>query len=144
MLSENISTTTDSAGYFSFSNLPISEKFLKISVRIPGSDKVYYDSILVNVRGKDYEKDLVITMTKFTLGGVVKDEEGKSIARPMLQWASGGSGFEGDDEGRFVATNTAGNDTLIVKKLGFETKRIPVSLKEPPAKTGGKKSGSSS
>ena len=144
VLSENISTTTDSAGYFSFSNLPISEKFLKISVRIPGSDKVYYDSILVNVRGKDYEKDLVITMTKFTLGGVVKDEEGKSIARPMLQWASGGSGFEGDDEGRFVATNTAGNDTLIVKKLGFETKRIPVSLKEPPAKTGGKKSGSSS
>jgi hypothetical protein len=144
VLAENVSTITDSAGYYTFSNLPISDKFLKISVRIPGSDQVYYDSILVSAKGKDYEKDILISMTVFTLAGVVKDEGGKPIPRPLLTWASGGSGMEGDDEGRFVATNTAGNDTLIVKKLGFEVKRIPVALKEPPSKSSGKKSSATS
>jgi TANFOR domain-containing protein len=144
VLAENVSTITDSAGYYSFGNLPISDKFLRISVRIPGSDKTYYDSILVSAKGKDYEKDILLSMTVFTLGGVVKDEEGKPIPRPVLTWVSGGSAMEGDDEGRFVVTNTAGNDTLIVRKLGYEVKRIPVSLKEPPSKGSGKKSSGTS
>jgi TANFOR domain-containing protein len=139
VLSENVSTITDSAGNYSFSNLPVSDKVLKISVRIPGSDQVYYDSILVSARGKDYEKDILLSMTVFTIVGVVKDEEGKPIPQPVLTWASGGSGMEGDGEGRFAISNTSGNDTLIVKKLGYEVKRIPVSLKEPP-KNNGKKS----
>lgn len=144
VLAENVSTITDSAGNYTFSNLPISDDYLKISVRVPGSDIVYYDSVLVSAKGKDYTQDILITMTVYSLAGVVKDEEGRPVPRPVLSWARGGSAMEGDEEGRFVVTNTAGKDTLIVRKLGYGVERIPVSLKEIPVKSSGKKSSATS
>ncbi len=132
ILGETRSATADSAGHYIFSNLPVSAKITKISIRLPGSSEVFYDSVMIDQKGVDIEKDIMLSMTVFTLGGVIKNEESQPIPYPVMRWASGGSTFEGDAEGRFVATNTSGNDTLIVTKLGFEVRRVPVSLKAPP------------
>lgn len=133
------STTTDSAGHFLFTNLPISASSTRMTIRIPGSEKIYEYTADINVRGQEIDMGrIMLDMVVITVTGVVKNEEGESISLPVLRWVSGGSPFEGDDYGRFVATNTAGRDTLVITKLGFETKRIPVDLKEPSTSSGKK------
>ncbi len=140
LLGETRSATADSAGNYTFTNLPISATITKISVRIPGSTEVFYDSVMIDTKGVDIIKDIQLSMTVFTLGGIIKNEETQAIPYPVLRWASGGSTFEGDAQGRFIATNTAGKDTLIVTKMGYEVKRVPVTL-NAPSKNDSKKKG---
>ena len=132
ILSHTRSTTTDSLGNFLFNDLPTSAKETRMTVRIPGLEKVFEFKVMIAAKGMEYNLGKVyLDMTVFTIGGVVKNEEGEPISRPVVRWASGGSPREGDEYGRFVIENTAGQDTLIVSKLGFEEKRIPVALTEP-------------
>ena len=134
VLSHTRSTTTDSLGNFLFNDLPISPKETRMTVRIPGIEKVFEFKVLISTKGMEYDLGKVyIDMTVFTIGGVVKNEEGEPISRPVVRWVSGGSPREGDEYGRFVIENTAGKDTLVVSKLGFQEKRIPITLTEPVA-----------
>ncbi len=132
VLSNTRSTTTDSIGSFLFTDLPISAKETRMTVRIPGYEKVFEFKVMIAVKGTEYNLGKVyLDMTVFTIGGIVKNEEGQPISRPVVRWVSGGNPKEGDEYGRFAIENTAGKDTLIVSKLGFEEKRIPVTLTEP-------------
>lgn len=134
ILSNTRSTTTDSLGNFLFNDLPISAKETRMTVSIPGHEKVFEFKVMITTKGTEYNLGKVyLDMTVFTIGGVVKNEEGQPISRPVVRWTSGGNPKEGDEYGRFVIENTAGKDTLIVSKLGFEEKRIPVTLTEPVA-----------
>ncbi|MCD9018952.1 carboxypeptidase-like regulatory domain-containing protein [Parachryseolinea silvisoli] len=136
-LGKSRSTTTDSSGNFLFTELPISQTPTRITIRIPGSERVYEYTALINVKGQEIDMGkILLDMKVLTLAGVVKDEQQQPVARPVLRWASGGSPFEGDAQGRFVTTNTEGTDTLVITKLGFETKRVPVKLTETTASTG--------
>jgi TANFOR domain-containing protein len=137
-LGKSRSTTTDSSGHFMFTELPISQTPTRITIRIPGSERVYEYSALINVKGQEIDMGkILLDMKVFTLAGVVKDDQQQPVTRPVLRWAAGGSPFEGDAQGRFVTTNTEGTDTLIITKLGFETKRVPVKLTESTASTAG-------
>jgi TANFOR domain-containing protein len=137
-LGKSRSTTSDSSGNFLFTELPISQTPTRITIRIPGSEKIYEYSALINVKGQEIDMGkILLEMKILTLAGVVKDDQQQPVARPVLRWASGGSPFEGDASGRFVTTNTEGTDTLVITKLGFETKRVPVKLTESTASTGG-------
>lgn len=136
-LGRSRSTTTDSAGNFLFTELPISQQPTRMTIRIPGSEKVYEYSVLINVKGQEIDMGkILLDMKILTLAGVVKNEQQEAVSRPVLRWASGGSPFEGDSQGRFVTTNTEGTDTLIITKLGFETKRVAVKMTESSASVG--------
>lgn len=138
ILAKTRSTTADSAGHFFFSDLPTSSRPTKMTVRLPGSTSTYEFEVDIRDRGVDYDMgNVVISMTVFTLVGKITDEEGKPISSPRLHWTSGGTVTEGDELGRFSLTHTAGSDTLIVEKLGYQSSRIPVSLKEPSTTGGG-------
>ncbi len=141
ILANTRSTTTDSLGNFLFNDLPISAKETRMTVRIPGLEKVFEFKVMIAAKGTEYNLGKVyLDMTVFTIAGVVKNEAAEAISRPVVRWASGGNPREGDEYGRFVIENTAGKDTLIVSKLGFEEKRIPITLTEPvvPEKKSGK------
>src|SRR5690606_2275492 len=73
VLSHTRSTTTDSLGNFLFNDLPISPKETRMTVRIPGIEKVFEFKVLISTKGMEYDLGKVyIDMTVFTIGGVVK------------------------------------------------------------------------
>ncbi|MBF9142359.1 carboxypeptidase regulatory-like domain-containing protein [Hymenobacter properus] len=84
---------------------------------------------------------ILIDATQYPLAGrVVSDEGGAGVAAAALQWRSGGAPFTADDQGRFLTLHQSGPDTLLVSKLGYQPRKVPVFVegdgKTKPGKKG--------
>ena len=83
---------------------------------------------------------ILIDATQYPLAGRVMSDEGGGVAAAALQWKSGGAPFTADDLGRFVSLHQSGQDTLLVTKLGFQPRKVPVFVegdgKTKPGKKG--------
>lgn len=136
LLSRSVSATTDEDGMFSFTDLPVSDQMIRIEVTLPGHEKVYQANRKeILMRGDHYDITIELDMTIFTVTGAIRDEQNQPISGSDIRWASGGNPLSSDGAGRFIGKNTAGTDTLIISKLGYQKRKIPVTLKEPQPRT---------
>ena len=83
---------------------------------------------------------ILIDATQYPLAGRVMSDEGGGVAAAALQWKSGGAPFTADDLGRFISLHQSGPDTLLVTKLGYQPRKVPVFVegdgKTKPGKKG--------
>jgi hypothetical protein len=133
-------TTTDSSGAFTFSNVPVNASFMKCVVSIPGSAETRTDSVLLMSVGTHVSKEIDFTFASYAVTGRIVDEKSNPIPSALYVWASGGSYGQADANGYFATSNKAGSDTLIIKKLGYQDRKVGITIKgnslastDPPA-----------
>jgi TANFOR domain-containing protein len=135
-----MTATTDSAGGFTFSNVPINPAYMKFVVTVPGSSVSKMDSVLLPAKGTHVSKMIDFTFVSYAVTGRIVDEKNKPIPNALFTWASGGSYSQADANGYFATTNKAGTDTLVIKKLGYQDRKAGITIKgsllapsDPPA-----------
>lgn len=138
-----MTTTSDSSGAFTFSNVPVNPNFMKCVVSMPGGAQTMTDSVLLTREGSHVSKVINFTFISYVVTGRIVDEKNQPIPNALFVWASGGSYGQADANGYFVTSNKAGSDTLIVKKLGYQDRRVGITIKgsllaptDPPAVSG--------
>lgn len=123
-----MTVTTDSAGNFMISGIPLNPDQMKFVVNVPGSPLQKTDSILVAAPGTHIIRDISFQLQSYPVTGQVVDEKGSPIPGARYSWLSGGSYANADANGFFTTSHIAGIDSLIVMKLGYEVKRIGVNI----------------
>jgi TANFOR domain-containing protein len=133
LINGQMTATTDSSGNFSISNIPVSTngtKFLKIVVKLPGSDVTLTDSLTAYFPTEGIQIDNANEVFKFksyaVTGKVVDDK--KNPISAGYKWVSGGSEAQTDANGYIATFHESGNDTLLIYKLGYDTVRYPVPI----------------
>jgi TANFOR domain-containing protein len=124
-----MTATTDSTGGFTFSSFPVNPAYMKFVVSVPGSSVSKTDSVLIDTKGAHVTKTVDFTFVSYAVTGRIVDEQSNPIPHALFTWASGGSYGQADANGYFATTNKAGTDTLIVKKLGYQDRRIGITIK---------------
>lgn len=137
-------TETDAKGQFSIALITSNLYDWTLLVTGTGVASNYEEAhIKVNKTGPAgiIKRDpILIDATQFPLAGRVMSDEGGGVAAAALQWRSGGAPFTADDAGRFLTLHHSGQDTLLVTKLGYQARRVPVFVegdgKTKPGKKG--------
>lgn len=124
-----MTTTTDSSGNFSISNIPVKPGFLKIVVKLPGSNVMLTDSThaLFSQKGIQVSVNEIFKFKSYAVTGKVVDDK-KNPINAGYRWVSGGSQAQTDVNGYIATFHEAGRDTLLVYKLGYDTVRYPVFI----------------
>ncbi|HVY74441.1 MAG TPA: hypothetical protein VG890_06400 [Puia sp.] len=126
---DHITVTTDSNGNFTISNIPVCDTSRKVVAEVPGTVLTETQDLqVVNPGTQLPQMNFDFNYKMYTVTGRVVDEKQNGIPFASYQWASGGSESLTDSSGYFVTVNKAGQDTLIIKKLGYEVNRVPVSI----------------
>jgi TANFOR domain-containing protein len=130
IIGDQMTTTTDSSGNFTISNIPEEPKLLKFIVKMPGSDASLTDSSSAQFNGKGIQISVseVFKFRSYAVTGRVVDEN-KNPLVARYNWASGGSESQTSNDGYIASFHEAGTDTLIIVKLGYDTIRYPVTIK---------------
>ena len=128
-ISDHITVTTDSNGYYTISYIPLSNSTRKIVAEVPGTVLTQTKDVQQVFPGAQLpDIDFTFTYKTYSVTGRAVDEKQNGISRASYFWASGGDESQTDSSGYFLTTHKAGQDTLIIKKLGYEIKRIPVNI----------------
>ncbi|HXO74640.1 MAG TPA: hypothetical protein VN824_05400, partial [Puia sp.] len=127
--SGQMTMTTDSSGAFTFSNVPVNSQFMKCVVKAPGSAESRTDSVLLNREGSQVSREIDFTFVSYPVTGRIVDEKNNPIPNALYVWASGGAYGQADGNGYFVTSNKAGPDTLIIKKLGYQDRKVGITIK---------------
>ena len=125
-----MTTTTDSSGNFSISNIPVNPKCMKIVVKIPGYDATLTDSIHACFFEEGTQQNNANEIFKFksyAVTGKVVDDKNNSI-QAGYKWTSGGTEGKTDPNGYIATFHEAGRDTLLVYRLGYDTVRRPIFI----------------
>ncbi|MDQ2769241.1 MAG: carboxypeptidase regulatory-like domain-containing protein [Bacteroidota bacterium] len=127
---KQFSTETDAKGRFSISLSGASAYEYTLLISGTGVASNYQeDHIKLNKTGPAgiiTRDPILIDATQYPLAGRVVSDEGGGVAAAALQWRSGGAPFTADDQGRFLTLHQAGPDTLLVTKLGYQPRKVPV------------------
>ena len=125
-----MTATTDSSGNFSISNIPVKPDFLKIVVKLPGSDVMLIDSThaLFSQKGTQVSVNEIFKFKSYAVTGKVVDDK-KNPINAGYKWTSGGSETQTDANGYFATFHESGTDTLLIYKLGYDTVHVPISIK---------------
>ncbi|HLK29089.1 MAG TPA: hypothetical protein VKT28_10970, partial [Puia sp.] len=127
LINGQMTATTDSSGNFSISNIPVKPYWLKIVVKLPGSDATLLDSAYFNEEGIQKNVNEIFKFKSYAVTGNVVDDK-KNPIRAGYKWVSGGSEAQTDANGYIATFHEAGNDTLLIYKLGYDTVRYPVPI----------------
>lgn len=140
-----ISTETDAQGRFSLALKGSSTHEWTLLVTGTGVASNYEEKHIKLAKtgpaGIVNRDPILIDATQYPLAGrVVSDEGGAGVAAAALQWRSGGAPFTADAQGRFLGLHQSGPDTLLVSKLGYQPRKVPVFVegdgKTKPGKKG--------
>jgi hypothetical protein len=126
-----MTTTTDSSGAFVLTNIPVNGKPLHYVISVPGSDMVDSGVAQLLNPGNSFDLDYVFNFIAYAVTGRIVDEKQNPIPKAGYFWASGGSPANADANGYFATTNKAGTDTLIVRELGYQDRRLAVYIPGP-------------
>ncbi|MDP4245069.1 MAG: hypothetical protein Q8932_04415 [Bacteroidota bacterium] len=126
-----MSASTDSAGAFTISNVPVNADPMHYIIRVPGSNLTDTGTIQLTTKGAIARIDYVFNFIAYAVTGRVVDENRQPIPNAILHWASGGSPFPANSDGYYATTDKAGADTLIAHALGFRDQRLPVTINRP-------------
>ncbi|MFD2721848.1 carboxypeptidase regulatory-like domain-containing protein [Hymenobacter monticola] len=142
---QQLSTETDAKGHFSIALKGSSMQEWTLLVTGTGVASNYEEKHLKLLKtgpaGIVNRDPILIDATQYPLAGrVVSDEGGSGVAAAALQWRSGGAPFTADDQGRFLALHQSGPDTLLVTKLGYQPRKVPVFVEGDGKTKSGKKS----
>lgn len=137
-------TETDAKGNFSIALKTVNPYEWTLLVTGTGVASNYEEAhIKVNKTGPAgiiTRDPILIDATQYPLAGRVLSDEGGGVALAALQWRSGGAPFTADDAGRFLTLHQSGQDTLLVTKLGYQARKVPVFVegdgKTKPGKKG--------
>ncbi len=139
-----LSTETDAKGQFSIAMVGPDAYDWTLLVTGTGVASNYEEAhIKVNKTGPAgvIKRDpILIDATQYPLAGRVMSDEGGGVAAAALQWQSGGAPFTADNLGRFLTLHQSGPDTLLVSKLGYQARRVPVFVEGDGKTKPGKKS----
>ncbi len=123
--------TTDSSGAFLISNVPVNPNAMHYVISVPGSDMVDSGTISLTFPGNSAKLDYVFNFIAYAVTGRIVDEHQNPVPRAEYFWVSGGSPANADSNGYFATTDKAGTDTLVIRQLGFQEKRIGVFIPGP-------------
>lgn len=131
-LGNQMVATTDSAGGFIFTDVPVAPaagKHYKLVTKIPGVIKPKLDSVLCDRRGLIINIPIVVSPEMVTVTGRTVDKNGQALGNAMIRWQSDGRQTTGGNSGAFLTKNMEGRDTLIITKYGYAEKRIGLNVK---------------
>lgn len=133
---EHFHGNSDEEGYF---KIPAAakEKAYQIEVIKPGI-KPFKDQEQFFLSGGTpvLKYPLYVDLELVTVTGRVLDKTGLPINGAELSWKTGGEPFFTDNQGRYITSNTVGEDILIVKKPGFKQEEVPVNVSLSESGTG--------
>ena len=134
------STSTSDNGNFLISEIqPETQPY---TLKVTGNKiNEYTEEVYLTRRGIKIEKyPLKIKAILFAVKGKVADENNQPISNARLIWKSGGNPFYSDNNGNFFTMSPPGDRTLLVSKIGYEDKEVPITVTgstENPLNLGG-------
>lgn len=128
-LADHITVTTDSTGSYTISNIPVSANKRMVVARVPGDNLSMTDSLIRVDKGTQLPPmTFEFIFKSYAVTGKVVDEKNNALANARYIWASGGAEAQTDSSGYITSSNKAGRDTIIITKLGYAVRRLPVYI----------------